>query len=86
MTTNLTSRQKKRLAKIEKLLMNDGRIIIAIDDAGMHFRETLCVHHNFTKKEVNYAAKPLLSIPVNKRLYRRLLQVAEKTAPLHREA
>ena len=81
----LTTRQKKKLARVEKLLMNGGRLIIAVDDSGIHFRETLCVHHDNIKKEVNYAAKPLLSMPVNKRLYRRLLQIAEKTVPLHKE-
>lgn len=48
--------------EIVRLVNSRKRMFIAMDDNGIHFRETMCVIHDGTSGEAQYHAKPIGSL------------------------
>ncbi len=71
---NVFYNRKPARAKPAKL---PGRIIIAIDDAGVHIRRTIFVEHNETKELAIYNAKPMFSIHDHE-VKRQILEIVRK--------
>lgn len=63
------------MPEIKSLLRSGKRILITIDDSGVHFRETLLAISNMESGEMTYDAKPIGSVKHPKKFRKCVLEL-----------